>query len=153
MQSKADGRTTDLQRHQLVYTPPYESESTPIEKVWAKMKQFVAKVHFAKRKPPQVLVDIREGFYGGARCDGVTAEDVQSYIRHTKKTMTQWLQTVPVLRDAFGPGVAVEAMTMDGFGAYQRALYAQQNTLVIDFGDETESSDSDGGADDMEVAD
>lgn len=142
-ESTADGRTTDIDRHQLVFTPPYESESTPIEKVWAKMKQFVARVHFAKRKPDQVLTDIREGFYGGTRCDGVSAEDVQSYIGHAKNTMTAWIREVPLLKDAFGPGAKEEEMTMDSFGAYQRALFKQQNTYVISFDSDTESSGSD----------
>ena len=146
LQSTTDGRRSDGERHQLIFTPPYESESTPIEKVWAKMKQFVASVHFAKRKPDQVLTDIREGFYGGQRCSGVSAADVQSYIVHAKKTMTQWIQEVPLLREAFGPVDAV-ALTMDAFGAYQRARYKQQNTYVISFDSDTESSDSDGDTD------
>ena len=107
------------------------------------MKQFVARVHFAKRKPDQVLVDIREGFYGGQRCSGVLAADVQSYIVHAKKTMTQWIKEVPLLKEAFGPGAKADTMTMEGFGAYQRELYKQKNTYVISFNSDTESSDSD----------
>ena len=73
------GRTT-----RVIFSPPYESEAEAIEKVWAKVKQFVAKKDHMKRTPTEVRQHIADGFYGCSDFDGVTAGDCISYVSHAK---------------------------------------------------------------------
>ncbi len=71
----------------MVISPPYESESQPIEKLWARVKGFVARVDHIKRTPTAVRKDVVEGLYGGDRFNGVSASDCQSYIS-TRRTLS-----------------------------------------------------------------
>lgn len=54
LQSDRDRRDVEVEPHVLIFSPPYESEAQAIEKVWAKVKQFVAKKDHIKRTPTEV---------------------------------------------------------------------------------------------------
>lgn len=114
VQSELDARDPDagVDEHQLLFTPPYESEAQMIEKVWAKAKGFVASVDQADRTPTQMRADVIEGFYGGSRFGGVTAADCKSYIKHAIGTANVWLSDSRELGRFFAPCVAPGEMTV-----------------------------------------
>lgn len=138
-QSKRDGR--ELHPHQLIFTPPYESEAQPIEKLWAKAKGYVARVHRLGRKPKEVRADIITGLYCGNGFSGITAEDCRGYVRHGKATANGWIRALPSLRAAYRDGSADERMTVDTFNAQCRARYRIANPLP-EYALDPDSSDS-----------
>lgn len=128
----------------MIFTPPYESESQAIEKLWAKTKQYVARVHRLGRKPKEVRADIITGLYGGGGFDGITAADCAGYVRHAKGTANAWIRSVPALRAAYRAGTADQRMTVDTFDIMCRKRYRDDHPLpqyVID-PESTDSSDS-----------
>lgn len=143
VQSKADGREGDA-CHRLIHTPPWEHESTPIERVWSVAKGFAARVHTAARKPDQLRVDLLRGFYGSAehKHDGVTAERMGNFIRSADACVTEWIRSNPLLRAAYPPGTPAEGMGIRTFSAAERRRYRDQNKFVVTFDDVTDSSDS-----------
>ena len=93
--------------HGVLFTVPYQSESQPIEKVWAVMKQYVAAQNRRGRTSEQLRRDVLSGFYGTSdgRHAGVTAELCQKFIGHSKKEVTRWICADPLLRGLFPEGV------------------------------------------------
>src|SRR5688572_25989707 len=71
-----------------------------IEKLWAKVKGFVAAQDHAKRTPAETREHIIEGLYGSARCEGVTTSDCKRYILHAKGTANSWLHDSKTLISA-----------------------------------------------------
>jgi hypothetical protein len=124
VQSERDGRDADagVDAHLLLFTPPYESESQMIEKLWAKVKGFVAAQDHAKRTPAETREHIIEGLYGSARCEGVTTADCKRYILHAKGTANSWLHDSKTLIAWFQPpmDVCVDNITADMRERYWR---------------------------------
>jgi hypothetical protein len=141
VQSKRDGFDWD-KGHCLLHTPPYEHESTPIERVWAVAKGHAARVHVGTRTPDQLRVELLEGFYGSDRCSGVTTEHVTNFIRSADACITGWIRSIDLLRAAYPHGTATEAMTIASYGEAERRRYRTQNTLIVTFDDGTDSSES-----------
>jgi transposase len=68
----------------LVYTPPYTPETQPIEKVWAFVKNYVAKHYNTNEKMNDLIVEIKRGFYGFSdeNHPGVTPQLCSNIINH-----------------------------------------------------------------------
>jgi hypothetical protein len=134
----------DGEGHRLLHTCPWEHESTPIERVWAIAKGYVARVHKGNRKPDQLRVDLLHGFYGGGSSanTGVTQEHVRNFIRSADECVSQWIRDTDALRNAYAPGTARAAMGIGTFGAAERQRYRAQNRLIVTFDSDTESSES-----------
>ena len=144
-QSRRDGR--EEHPHQLIFTPPYESESQPIEKLWGKAKAYVARVHRIGRTPTEVRNDIVTGLYGGTDFSGVTREDCASYVQHAKGTATAWVGGTAALRAAYRAETKDERMGIDTFDSACRARYRTAQPLpaapqLLDADVSEESSDS-----------
>jgi hypothetical protein len=151
MQSERDVRDADANAdaHQLLFTPPYESESQMIEKLWAKVKMFVAKQDHVKRTPTQLREHIIEGLYGSARCEGITAADCVGYIKHAKGTASDWLCDSPTLSAWFRPP---QAMCVDNITEQMRLQYWRDNPRPAMRAEHSDSSatDDSGSDDDYE---
>ena len=74
-------------KHELFYTPPYESWLQPIELIWARVKHTVAMQSSRSRKYQQTQEQTR------AALSGITAELCSKLILHTEKLMSQWLSS------------------------------------------------------------
>jgi hypothetical protein len=154
VQSERDRRDVNVDPHTLVFSPPYESEAQAIEKVWAKMKQYVAKKDNLKRTPTEVRQHIADGFYGCSDFDGVTAGDCVSYVSHAQGTMNSWILSIPALAHLFPAGTAAADMTVDNISHAMRQKYyeqrpqqqQQQQTYSDSSASDDSSSDSDWGA-------
>lgn len=125
VQSERDRRDADagVDDHQLLFTPPYESESQMIEKLWGKVKGFVAKEDHIKRTPTQLRADILTGLYGDERFGGITAADCQGYIKHALGTANAWVADSKVLSGLFAPAVSWDAITVERIDAQMRQRY------------------------------
>ena len=152
VQSERDRRDVDVEPHVLIFSPPYESEAQAIEKVWAKVKQFVAKKDHIKRTPTEVRQHIADGFYGCSDFDGVTAGDCISYVSHAKGTMNDWIRSIPALSRLFPVGTVAADMTVDNISYAMRQAYyerqplqqqQQQQTYSDSSASDDDSSDSD----------
>jgi hypothetical protein len=141
VQSKIDG-LSGVDGHQIIHTPPYSHDATPIERVWMIGKQFAAVVNSGSRKPEQLRSDLLEGFYGGDRCAGVTRDNMTNFIRSADDCATNWIRENALLRAAFAPGTAQAKMHVRAFGAAERQRYRAQNTLIVTFDGDTDSSAS-----------
>ena len=71
--------------YELLYTPPYESWLQPIELVWARMKQRVARQSDAARKWQETQAQTLEALRA------FTPKDCSKIIGHVHKWMTEWL--------------------------------------------------------------
>lgn len=74
-------------KHELLYTPPYESWLQPIELVWARAKHAVARQANSDRKwqeTQQQMIDALQG---------ITPELCTSIISHTETLMDEWLKS------------------------------------------------------------
>jgi transposase len=84
--SLEDSKGTDSRFHRVIFTPPYQCEFQPIEKVWSYVKGFVARQYCRNRTPTVLRDHVLQGMYGdGARHTGVTAKLAVKYIEHAKK--------------------------------------------------------------------
>lgn len=146
-QSKVDG-FDGAAGHQIIHTPPYAHDATPIERVWMVGKTFAAKVNSAARKPDQLRVDVLEGLYGGTRTPGLTQDNVMKFIRSADDCVTAWIRSSAMLRSAYPVGTATADMTIATYGAQQRLRYRAQNSVIVTFDDATDSSESSDHSDD-----
>lgn len=77
----------DAEGWQLIFTPPYNSECQPIEKVWAYVKGFVARAYKEGRTLEMLRQQTLDGFYGaqdGGHA-GVSPELCSKYINHCQR--------------------------------------------------------------------
>jgi len=74
-------------KHELLYTPPYESWLQPIELIWARVKHTVAMQSNRSRKYQQTQEQTR------AALSAITAELCSKLVLHTEKLMTKWLSS------------------------------------------------------------
>lgn len=77
----------DIEGWQLLFTPPYNSECQPIEKIWAKVKKFVANQYTSDRSLEITRMQTLDGFYGSPPNDyvGITSNFCNSCINHVIK--------------------------------------------------------------------
>lgn len=117
--------------HQVLFTVPYMSETQPMEKVWAKVKNYVASVHKRGRTTDELRADVITGFYGSADCrqKPVTAGDCQKFIGHAKKEVDGWIRADAALRDLFPAGVEPGVDTLSA--AVSAAYTAKAGSMVI----------------------
>ena len=71
--------------YQLIYTPPYQCDTQPIEMLWAYVKNYVARAMGADHSIPTVTELVRQGFYGDQVSNHAPADATlcQSLIQHT----------------------------------------------------------------------
>jgi hypothetical protein len=69
---------------QLIFTPPYTPETQPIEKIWAFVKNYVAKNYNPNNNTDKLIKDIKRGFYGNPKKNhpGVTPNLCNKIITH-----------------------------------------------------------------------
>jgi len=78
--------------HQLIFTPPYLPDVQPIERAWAYVKNYVARQFRVGRTMPQLLVQIRQGFYGdGLLHAGLDEKLAQKIIQHSHDFCNRWI--------------------------------------------------------------
>jgi hypothetical protein len=65
----------DKHGYQLIYTPPYECETQPIEMLWAYVKNYVARVMGTDHSVQAVTELARRGFYGDPATDHKPADE------------------------------------------------------------------------------
>jgi hypothetical protein len=72
---------------ELIFTPPYTPEIQPIEKVWATVKNYVAKNNKIDRNKNKLIKQIKRGFYGHPKGNyaGVTPKLCSDLINHCYK--------------------------------------------------------------------
>lgn len=77
----------DAEGWQLIFTPPYNSECQPIEKVWAYVKGFVARAYQEGRTLEMLRQQTLDGFYGaeGGSHAGVSSDLCSKYINHSQR--------------------------------------------------------------------
>jgi hypothetical protein len=72
--------------HRVIWTPPYQCEFQPIEKVWAYVKAYVARAYAKGRTPGLLREQTLAGFYGDRQGHaGITADYCRKLIEHVKK--------------------------------------------------------------------
>jgi hypothetical protein len=76
-----------MEKHQLLYTPPYESWLQPIEMVWATVKKQVAMLARRDRKWQETQEQTR------SILSKLTAEQCANIIGRVEKDMSAWLQS------------------------------------------------------------
>jgi hypothetical protein len=74
-------------KHELLYTPPYESWLQPIELIWARVKHTVAMQSSRDRKYQQTAEQTKTAL------SEVPASLCQRVIEHTEKLMSKWLSS------------------------------------------------------------
>jgi len=93
LQSHPGTNTTVVQqmmsakKHELLYTPPYESWLQPIELIWARVKHTVAMQPSRSRKYQQTQQQTRDAL------SAVMPELCASIVSHTEKFMSSWLSS------------------------------------------------------------
>jgi transposase len=80
-------REFDRHRYQLIYTPPYNSATQPIEMVWGIVKGYVRRQFTGSRTMEQLRHQTRQGFY-----NVLTLEQIQGCIEHVKNYCTAYIQ-------------------------------------------------------------
>ena len=80
--------------YQLIYTPPYQCDTQPIEMLWAYVKNYVARVMGADHSIPTVTELVRQGFYGDQVSNHAPADATlcQSLIQHTHTWLNKWIE-------------------------------------------------------------
>jgi len=110
--------------HRIIWSPPYHSDSNPIELIWATAKQYVAKHYAANRSMSQLLELLLKGFYGdGTSHDGVTAASCQKAIGHMEKVLNDWIRDQPRLSALFPTKLSPGKRTVRSLNATRRAAY------------------------------
>jgi hypothetical protein len=86
----------EFARHgfQLIYTPPYQCDTQPIEMLWAYVKNYVGRVMGDDHSIAAVTQLARQGFYGDADNNHAPADAAfcQRLIAHTHKWLNQWIE-------------------------------------------------------------
>jgi hypothetical protein len=77
----------EAEKHELLYTPPYESWLQPIELVWARVKHTVAMQSRRDRKYQETQQQTR------AALSAISSELCASLTGHTEKLMSEWLRS------------------------------------------------------------
>ena len=72
--------------HQLLWTPPYMPDLQPIELLWARIKNAVARLAVLKRTPEEAREQTEEEF------GKVDEQDCEKLVRHVEKWITQWMK-------------------------------------------------------------
>jgi transposase len=81
------------EEYQLIYTPPYLPDVQPIERAWAYVKNYVASQFKNRRSIQELIVQTRQGFYGGAgEHKGLDATLAGSIIKHSHKFCDAWIK-------------------------------------------------------------
>jgi hypothetical protein len=77
----------DAEGWQLIFTPPYNSECQPIEKIWANVKGHVARAYEVGRSLEMLRQQTLDGFYGTADGShaGISPELCCKYIDHCQR--------------------------------------------------------------------
>ena len=78
---------------QLIYTPPYQCESQPIEMLWAYVKNYVGRVMSNDHSIETVTQLTRQGFYGDSENNhaAVDADLCQRLINHVLKWCNRFI--------------------------------------------------------------
>jgi hypothetical protein len=85
----------EFARHgfQLIYTPPYQCDTQPIEMLWAYVKNYVGRVMGDDHSVAAVTQLTRQGFYGDEANNHAPADAAfcQRLIAHTHSWLNQWI--------------------------------------------------------------
>ena len=86
----------EFARHgfQLLYTPPYQCDTQPIEMLWAYVKNYVGRVMGDDHSVAAVTQLTRQGFYGDEANNHAPADAAfcQRLIEHTHKWLNAWIE-------------------------------------------------------------
>ena len=86
----------EFARHgfQLLYTPPYQCDTQPIEMLWAYVKNYVGRVMGDDHSVAAVTQLTRQGFYGDEANNHAPADAAfcQRLIEHTHKWLNAWIK-------------------------------------------------------------
>jgi len=133
-------QTTEVQKvmkqsgYDLIYTPPYLPNVQPIELIWSYVKRQVARNYVHNRTPTQLMIDLRNAFYGE---HGVTAEMCQTDIDHCHKWINSWIADDQYFRGTIGDLVTAAA--------------AEPVDIDDDIDDEMEQQDLEAVGDDLDT--
>lgn len=90
------------QHHQIIWTPPYESRTQPIEMVWCHGKGYVARSHTGNTGMRALLASIRKGFYGDpGRTPPHRPAPIAKYIHKMHKHLNKFAAGDSILKGIF----------------------------------------------------
>jgi hypothetical protein len=72
--------------HQVLWTPPYMPNLQPIELLWARIKNAVARLAVLKRKPIEARRQTEAAF------GEVQEEDCEKLVRHVEQWISEWMK-------------------------------------------------------------
>jgi transposase len=72
--------------HQVLWTPPYMPDLQPIELLWARIKNAVARLAVLKRRPDEARRQTEAAF------SEVDEEDCEKLVRHVEKWISEWMK-------------------------------------------------------------
>jgi hypothetical protein len=86
----------EFARHgfQLIYTPPYQCDTQPIEMLWAYVKNYVGRVMGDDHSVAAVTQLTRQGFYGDEANNHASADGAfcNRLIEHAHKWLNKWIE-------------------------------------------------------------
>jgi hypothetical protein len=129
---------------QLIYTPPYQCESQPIEMLWAYVKNYVGRVMGDDHSIETVTQLARQGFYGDLENthSPVDADLCQRLINHVHKWCNAFITADDELEGSMDNLVEGFVPADDMFDAIEDEEEAQQIDVQVDTCCTEEQSDS-----------
>ena len=135
----------EFARHgfQLIYTPPYQCDTQPIEMLWAYVKNYVGRVMGDDHSVKAVTELTRQGFYGDQVNNhaAVDATFCQSIINHTHKWLNKWIERDEELTGDILHVEGVDAESDDVWNDLDDAEEEQQIDVQAETHSEEEQSD------------
>jgi len=131
--------------YQLIYTPPYQCDTQPIEMLWAYVKNYVGRVMGSDHSIAAVTELTRQGFYGDLATNHAPADAAfcQSLIEHTHKWLNKWIERDEELEGDIHRLEGPAADPADVWDDLDDAAEEQQDDAAAQASEEESKSDSD----------
>jgi hypothetical protein len=131
--------------YQLIYSPPYQCDTQPIEMLWAYVKNYVGRVMSNDHSVKTVTLLTRQGFYGDQANNHSPADATfcKSIIDHTHKWLNKWIDRDEELEGDINNVVGQIDESNDLWNDLDDAEEEQQVDAETDESEDESTSDND----------